>query len=371
MITLRVILSRIGYLVALLPLLSATKIFNAAKAFVFFLLRTEKSVKSPPIMIVSVTSRCNYKCVMCWVNDSPADIITNYRDFFDMDFEFLESVLREHARYLCIVRLHGGEPLYHREILRVIDLLNELKIPFNAVTNGSCLTEEMCRKLVNSYCIGISVSLDAATPDTYSFVRRGGKFENVVANIETLIDVKKKTGSKRPVIGISMCAYSFNVGEMAELAKFCADHGIRTLTTSEGSDLQTKDVLKEHLISNNVDLAYDSIRKASMVAKEHGVKLRTRFPSISGDRYKGIPYHAGNMQPRNCLNLYTTFWLQPDFEVIGCSHVSASAGNLRTTPFAELWNSKNHWYAQARRSFRNKKTPEACGNCGYTGGFFS
>ena len=143
MLTLRTILSRLYQLRKLLPLLTVRKIMNLARAFLFFLLKTDRTVASPPVLFVSVTSRCNYKCIMCWQNDAQLESPVNLGRQFDLDFSYLERFIRQHADKLCLVRLHGGEPFHHKEILPLLDLLNELKIPFNAPTNGSCLDEEI------------------------------------------------------------------------------------------------------------------------------------------------------------------------------------------------------------------------------------
>ncbi len=92
-----------------------------------------------------------------------------------MDFAVLRELLIEHADYLAVVKLQGGEPLHYSNIVELVDLLNELKIPFDILTNGSLLTKELCKKLVGSYCFNISISLDAGSNETYRYLRRGGE----------------------------------------------------------------------------------------------------------------------------------------------------------------------------------------------------
>jgi MoaA/NifB/PqqE/SkfB family radical SAM enzyme len=308
---------------------------------------------------------------MCWQNDAQLESPLNLDRQIDLDYSYLERFLREHADHLCLVRLHGGEPFHYREILPLIDLLNELKIPFNAPTNGSCLNEEIRQRLVGSYCVSLGVSMDAATPETYARIRKGGDFKQVLSNVDALNTLKEKEGTRRPLIGMSMCTFTFNVHEMAAMVRLCADHGIPALSVAEGGDLQTGDITPDDLLANHVEMAHDAIREAAEEAKRCGVILRTRFPSLTQHSFRDIPYHAGGVKPKNCLNLYTTFWMLPDLEVIGCSHVNASAGNLRDASFSEIWNAEDHWYVQARRSFRMKEVPDACSECGWTGKFVS
>lgn len=371
MITLRSVLSRLYQLREILPLLTVRKVVNLARSFLLFLVKADRTVASPPVLIVNVTSRCNYKCIMCWKNNAQLENPLNLGRQIDLDYEYLEWFIRRHADGLCMVRLHGGEPFFYRQILPLLDLLNELKIPFNAPTNGSCLDEEIRRRLVGSYCVSLGVSMDAATPETYARIRKGGDFHQVLANIDALIALKERLGTRRPLIGLSMAAFAFNVGEMAAMVRLCAERNIPALSVGEGVDLQTADIKPEDLVANNIELAHNAIRDAAAEAKRCGVILRTGFPSLTKHSFKDLPYHAAGVRPRNCLNLYTTFWMLPNLEVIGCSSVNASAGNLRETSFAKLWNSEDQWYVQARRTFRNKDVPEACSECPYSGGFMS
>ncbi len=109
MITVRFVFTRIFYLIAILPLLSRKKVLNLLKALFFFLFKSNCSVKSPPILVINLTNRCNYSCIMCAKQSSVKRMI-DYQNSCDMDFDVLEMFLRKHADYLCLVRLHGGEP---------------------------------------------------------------------------------------------------------------------------------------------------------------------------------------------------------------------------------------------------------------------
>lgn len=371
MITLRMIFSRMYQLRELLPLLTVRKLVNLARSFRLFLVKADRTVASPPVLIVNVTSRCNYKCIMCWKNNAQLENPVNLGQRIDLDYDCLERFIRRHADNLCLVRLNGGEPFYYKQILSLLDLLNELKVPFNAPTNGSCLDEEIRRKLVGSYCVSLGISMDAATPETYTKIRKGGDFHQVLANIDALNTLKERLGTRRPLIGLSMAAFSFNVGEMAAMVRLCAERNIPALSVGEGVNLQTDDIKPEDLVSNNVELARNAIREAAAEAKRRGVILRTAFPSLTKHSFKDLPYHAADVLPRNCLNLYTTFWMLPNLEVIGCSSVNAGAGSLRETTFDNLWNSEDQWYVQARRAFRKKDVPQACSDCAYSGGFMS
>ena len=371
MVTLRFILTRLRLLWALLPLITFKKLFNLLKSIVFFLVKSERTVEHPPILILTLTNKCNYNCIICLKSSSKTSSLIDYPNPSEMDFDTLEKFLRQHADYLILVRLHGGEPLVYLDISRLVDLLNELKIPYNMVTNGSLLSKEICRKLVNNYCLGIGISLDAGTSATYEILRKGGNLDTISSNIKIINHLKKKFNSKHPVLSASMCTFSLNAHEMADLVKYCNQHHIPSLSIVEGWDYNTVDILEQHLVKNNIELTHQSIIEAKKEAKRLGITVRFRFPSLEDDKFKDIPYHKGNIKPKNCLNLYSSVWFLPNFDAIGCSSVTKSFGNINEICFDEFWNKKDVGYSQARQMFKKNQTPDACVNCIYTGGFFS
>jgi MoaA/NifB/PqqE/SkfB family radical SAM enzyme len=168
-----------------------------------------------------------------------------------------------------------------------------------------------------------------------------------------------------------MCTFSFNVGEMSDLVKLCDNLKIPALTVGEGWDYKTDDITKDHLIANNIEITHHHIKEAAREAKKRGIIFRTRFPSLNNKQFKDIPYHAGCIKPRNCLNLYSAAWFLPNFDVIACSSATKSFGNINNTDFAKIWNSDKFGYVQSRLEFRKNQIPFICNDCIYTGSFFS
>ena len=371
MITLRFIFTRIFQIYALLPLLTFRKIVNLVNAFFLFLIRYPKSVKTPPIIVLSITNRCNFKCIMCSLQSQNPNPLIDDNNPEDFNFEILEKFLREHYKLISLIRIHGGEPLYHKKIIPLIDLLNELKIAFNIITNGSLLTKEISEKLVNNYCIGVGFSLDATKQDIYEQIRVNGKIDAVTENLMELNRIKKKQKSYRPVLTASMCVLSINAKEMTNLVKYCHTHSIRSLSVVEADDLNTGLIKSNEFISSNKELAHSEIKKAAKEAKKLRIVFRTRFPSLDNEKYKDIQYHKGRIKPRNCINFYLVAWLLPNLNLIGCSVVKAPFGNLTQNKFEEIWNSEKFGYYQARIDFKNRITPKVCEGCIYTGSFYS
>lgn len=356
---------------ALLPLLTIRRTWNLLKSILFFLFRTGRTTEVPPFLILTVTSDCNYNCVMCLKTSSIQSGHIDYSNPEEMEFDAIKSFLEEHRKDLFFVRVHGGEPLSYSKSKELIKLLNYLKLPYDIVTNGSLMNSDVIDELVGKYCVNISISLDAASPEIYSSIRKGGNINQISNNIQEINKKKKELNTIRPILNASMCVFKFNLMEITGLIRFSSVHGIDSLSVAEGVNYGTESITNEDLVKNNRDETFEQIKSALKIAKETGVKLRLKFPSLKSSKYDTLPFHDSRILPKDCLNLYSSVWFTPNFNMIGCSSAKYPFGNLSENGFSEIWNGSSGGYRTARESFAKGKVPDSCIDCIYSGGFFS
>ena len=114
---------------------------------------------------ISVTERCNYKCVYCM----PANFISRGERADLLTFEEIARLARLFAELgVRKVRLTGGEPLVRRHLevlvglLSAVDGLQDLAI----TTNGFFLTEQ-AKALAAAGLRRLNVSLDSLRPERF------------------------------------------------------------------------------------------------------------------------------------------------------------------------------------------------------------
>jgi MoaA/NifB/PqqE/SkfB family radical SAM enzyme len=137
-----------------------------------------QGIQVPPIMIFSITNRCNLRCKGCY-HQALRDISRP-----EMSEEKLRSVIRE-ARDLGIsfVVLAGGEPLVRRDILKITQDFPD--IIFLMFTNGLLITDELVTQLKTQKNLVPLVSLEGYEEDTNE--RRGsGVYERIKGIIEKI-----------------------------------------------------------------------------------------------------------------------------------------------------------------------------------------
>jgi MoaA/NifB/PqqE/SkfB family radical SAM enzyme len=138
----------------------------------------EQGVKVPPLMILSVTRRCNLRCAGCFVHEH------NRPTGNELSIAELRTVLRD-ARDLGVsmVALAGGEPLTRPEILDLAADFPELLFPL--ITNGSLLDDEMLAKLAVLRNVIPVISLEGLEPETDGR-RGGGVYQKALAAMDKL-----------------------------------------------------------------------------------------------------------------------------------------------------------------------------------------
>jgi radical SAM protein with 4Fe4S-binding SPASM domain len=95
-----------------------------------------------------------------------------------------------------------GEPLLHRDIHHFVRRMGE-RYPKNStllVTNGHYLSDEMIDLILEARIDRLQVSLNAQGRETYRWFTGSPDYDRVVANLERLIEKKRKAGKGLPHI---------------------------------------------------------------------------------------------------------------------------------------------------------------------------
>lgn len=181
--------------------------------FISSYLRRETNIKHfPPSLEIEVTNRCNEDCIMC-----PRDQLT--RPFGNLSMSLLEKVLDEVAGKIELINLfHFGEPLIHPQIGQMIRRCRESGARVLLTTNGTLLNQRRAEELIASGLDMLVISLDAASKEVYSAIRRLGKFEKVLENVEAFLALKRKA-RRSPYTEVQMVSLQSNSHEIEAFIK--------------------------------------------------------------------------------------------------------------------------------------------------------
>ena len=128
----------------------------------------------PPVMIVSITSRCNLACAGCYMHgrgEKPKE---------EMSPEILRSVVSQAAELgVSIIVIAGGEPLVRQDEIFALAKAHP-RILFPVFTNGLLIDEPMTDAIASCRNIVPVISFEGFREDTD--IRRGsGVYERLLA----------------------------------------------------------------------------------------------------------------------------------------------------------------------------------------------
>jgi len=132
---------------------------------------------------ISVTDRCNLRCVYCM----PAEGIQLLRHEDILSFDEIKEVVRIAVEMgVRKIRITGGEPLVRRGITDLVKMIASIPgIEDLSMTTNGVLLDKFANGLRESGLQRINVSLDTLNPVKYEKITRGGTLEDVLRGLKT------------------------------------------------------------------------------------------------------------------------------------------------------------------------------------------
>ena len=126
---------------------------------------------------VSVTDRCNFRCVYCM----PKEVFGRGYKFLQkkelLTFEEIEKIVRVFSRMgVKKIRLTGGEPLVRSELERLIEKIANVEgvEDISLTTNAALLSPKRAASLRSAGLARVNISLDAIDDETFMAVNDVG-----------------------------------------------------------------------------------------------------------------------------------------------------------------------------------------------------
>ncbi len=135
---------------------------------------------------VSVTDRCNYRCVYCLPPDGvdwmPRKKLLSYEEVARLVRIFAELGIRR-------IRLSGGEPLIRRDLERLVEEIGAIEaIEEIALTTNAHRLAGCAERLARAGLSRLNVSLDALEGELFRSMTRGGDLAKVLDGIDAAVE---------------------------------------------------------------------------------------------------------------------------------------------------------------------------------------
>ncbi len=206
---------------------------------------------------ISITTRCNLKCIMCSRSIYKVKNIDMSIDMFDK--------ITDSFKNKSITILGAGEPLLHPYIHTVLGICFWKNIKVSLVTNGTLADHLVLTPNIQS----IVFSIDGIYSN-YDRIRIGSNFNTVINNLKLISGQRR---NKYPELRVNFVGMQSNINDLPELIEIVGNF-VDTIEVSHPIIFSPNTSI-EHL-NNNVIEASTIFAKSIDIAEEHKVKLILR-----------------------------------------------------------------------------------------------
>ena len=302
------------------------------------------NTRFPRRIYFQITRNCNLNCPACFIKASnsgkhvPKEYIFQLADFMGKNG-------------LMEVRLTGGEPTTHPEIINIIRKFQENNIYVSLATNG-IFNDKVLVELSEQENIWIICSIDGNRETHNKY--RPGTFDKIISN---MLFLKSKNPNLR--IRINTILTKENKNQVQDLVEICKLLGAESITFIPlRPQVRNKEILEQMVTSEEFRKVIQDLISAK---RNHGVNFTTTIETIYKDEILADPIFTKRSScaaGREGTNLdYDAD--KNKFIVYGCSYSPASdltenplirdpfiAGSFspdNIDKFYEIWKDNDNW----------------------------
>lgn len=304
-----------------------------------------------------ITRTCDLNCRHC---RGAAESISYSNE---LSTEECEQVLKNISSFSNpVIILTGGEPMMRDDIYHIARFGTDIGLRMVMAPCGKLLTEDSCKKLLDSGIQRISLSIDGATAESHdSFRRVKGAFQYVMNGIE----VANKVGLE---FQVNTTVTKLNVAELPDIFKLAVNSGAASfhpfllVPTGRGKQLSDYEIPPQEY-ERVLNWIYDQRQSSSLTVKPtcapHYYRILRQREREAGRTVKAET-HGLEARTKGCLGGQGFVFISHIGIIQMCGFLDIEAGNLRQNNFnlKDIW--ENSDFFKKIRDLDSYK-----GRCGY------
>lgn len=350
-----------------------------------------------------VTKGCNLRCIHCRATatelSSPTDLPTKTA---------LGIIDQISAAANPILVLSGGEPLYRSDIFQLARYATDKGLRVALATNGTLVTKDVARMIVDAGVKRVSISLDGSDANTHDTFRGiPGAFDAAVHGLRNLkalgmsvqinMTIARHNAHQLPDVlqlarnlgadalhtfllvpvgcGVDIAEeqmvpteeyermlnwfYDQSLEGGIELKATCAPHYFRVVRQRRAAEHRSAEAAAKVQVAREAAVNVAAIGPTEITMPgSTGIELRPKGAGHTGGHPGGHP-HDMNAMTKGCLAGTGVCFISHEGEVYPCGYLPVIAGDLRKQNFAEIWD-----HSQVFEELRHSENLKGkCGCC--------
>jgi radical SAM protein with 4Fe4S-binding SPASM domain len=320
-------------------------------------------------MKLYLTRRCNLRCVMCnaWAEQAGGhdELSTG---------EVLCVIDQARALGLADLKLFGGEPMLRRDLDVIVEHAAMLGVRCTLITNGTLLTGQRARRLVEAGLAQLDLSLDAGDAGLHDAIRGvPGTWRRATQGLRA-VQAAAHSLKRRVVIRVNAVVMRGNylglpklVGQLSSLA--VDEITLNPVVPQAANRRETA----SQVVLEPADIAVYNAEVAAAIAGQAPAYRLSKSRDclyLYGTSQQDIEYasegrYVDRLGVTCCFKPWYYVVVRENGDVVGCNtvkHPTARIGTVREASLEELWRSERY------RTFRASCNPPrfaGCARCCY------
>lgn len=326
-----------------------------------------KNIQQGPYKLqFNPTDKCNLKCIFCWQRDTSR---VSYENELSTK-RYLELVKEAYELGVKEVQVTGGgEPLCRPETtLRLIGEIKKYGIRGSLITNGTLLTDEIIKKIIDIGWDEVIFSIDSSNPKTHDYLRnKKGSFYKTTDAIRRFNEYENK-----PKLCIHFVLCNKNYTELPELIELANKLEIKNVfvepivTVTETVDIGEKLKLDKKQLENLPSI----IKKAYKLCTDYSIEnnlegfldlnLTEKTNKMDEAIKESSKKNKSEFNPI-CFEPFYNLIIRPNGRVGPCCMFDHSGEYCHTRSIKEVWFGKH--FTKVRERLLNGKLMDYCSKC--------
>ncbi len=284
----------------------------------------------PTKMDFELSNECNLECIMCRGEFSSA-IRKNREKLPKIPTPYGEDLveqLKPFIPHLKNCHFLGGEPFLIPIYMNIWETMNRLNptINISIQTNGTILSERI-KRILDSMPFDISISLDSLEKENYEKIRKNGKFEKLMKNLEYFSSYCQR---KNTNFHLSFCPMPQNWHELPNFVHFANSKksklffntvyyplscSFQSLSKQEldsiVSQLENQNLPRNNDFERFNALAYDQV--VQLIEYWSAETVLLKHDTFNSYRNNLLEYIQSQQPEQDAVSLFDEIWSKLDF----------------------------------------------------------
>jgi radical SAM protein with 4Fe4S-binding SPASM domain len=296
-------------------------------------------LEMPLALHLETTNRCNFRCTMCPLSFD--DWESTVGGIINMSLELHQKIVDDlralgHGTKLRALKLYGeGEPFIDPFLIEKIKISRPIADRIEITSNGSALTEQKARALLDAGLDYLRVSIYSVDAERHKRVTQSKvPPERIRQNIETFRRLRDEAGLRKPFLYVKMI-------------DTCTEENQRFLELF-------RPIADEAVIESPMN--WNSFEKRDL--------LGSFYQGVDPSKVKPLTGEPKQV----CAYPFYSLVIKANGDVVACCvdwNKNTRVGNVRDNTFAEIWFGEDLREFRRMHFERRKDQNQSCGNCTY------